>query len=184
MGDSLAWEAYEQRTEPPTFSELFKGARCSSDRKEALRLVKGLDLDAADEIQIRRKLAEAQRAHHAHRFRRVRREFERVVQLIHDTEASLTALLDVFHGSPAALLDARDFLRHCQKLEAVYQRAPKGRPPLPYSDKALADLGLEPSAASILLRGTGSRSHQGAAPTTQRQPTRATRRTNSRGVVS
>jgi hypothetical protein len=184
MGDSLAWEAYEQRTEPPTFSELFKGALRSSYRKEALHLVKGLDLVAADEIRIRCELAEAQRAHHAHRFRRARREFERVVRRMHDTEASLTALLDVFHGSPTALLDARDFLRHCQKLEAVYQRAPKGRRPLPYSYKAFADLGLEPSAARILLRGTGSRSHQGAAPTTQRQPTRATRGTDSRGVAN
>jgi hypothetical protein len=184
MGNSLAWETYKRRTEPPTFSELFKGALRSSYRKEALRLVKGLDLDAADEIPIRRTLAEAQRAHHAERFRRVHRDFERVIRLIHNTEASLTGLLGVLHGSPATLLDARDFLRHCQKLEAVYQLAPKKCSPLSGSDKTLADLGLEPSAARILLRGTGSRSHQGAPSTTQRQPTRATRRSNSRGVVS
>jgi hypothetical protein len=168
MGNSQGWEADEKRTEPPTFSELFKGALRSSYRREALRLVSGLDLAVADEIPIRRTLAEAQRARHADRFRRVHRDFERVVRLIHDTEASLTRLLGVFHGSPATLLDARDFLRHCKKLEAVYQLAPKGGPPLPGFGKALADLGLEPSAARILLRGAGSRFPRAAAPTAKR----------------
>jgi hypothetical protein len=152
MGDSQAWEAYEGRNGPPTFAEMFKSARRPRYRTEALRLLKKLDLDAAADELLRRKLAEAWRISKILRATpAMLAEFKRRERRFLKTETGLTNLLPLFHTPPEPLVAARDFLRTLPPRP----RLPKGRQPLPFLAKVQVDLGLEPSEARTLLRAAG-----------------------------
>lgn len=157
MGESRAWETYEGRTGPASFAELFKAAARPAHREEALRILDTLDLTEPQELQLRRKLAEAQRAHRGHRrIRAARRDIERIDKLVLEVEASVKRLVAVYTQPPAVLAAAHNLLRELAQRVPPNRSQPAGRPKLPYSTKALADLGfLDAADVRVFLRAVG-----------------------------
>jgi hypothetical protein len=87
MGDSTAWERLEGRSGPPTFAELFSAAHRQEYRRQASELVSRLDLSSAEEIHLRRKLAEAARTNAVlKRARANMPKFWRLQRLMRQTE--------------------------------------------------------------------------------------------------
>ena len=155
MGESQVYEALRKKAGKPAvpeWPEIFSAAR-PKYTGPARRLLKGLDLDAAADKQLRRRIATALRTYWGHRLGvKVFAEYEARAL---EAEAALTNLLPLFQTPPPALLGARDWFRERQK----WPRAPKGFPRMPFLDGILADIladsPLERSEACALLRAAG-----------------------------